>query len=68
LLGFIPQYVTLTMPAVALLLNRRFPGCGFVRTVILIPWAIPPVVNGLMWQWIYDPKIGALNALLHWLG
>jgi multiple sugar transport system permease protein len=54
--------------AVALLLNRRFPGCGFVRTVILIPWAIPPVVNGLMWQWIYDPKIGALNALLHWLG
>lgn len=54
--------------AIALLLNRPFPGCGFVRTIILIPWAIPPVVNGLMWQWIYDPKIGALNALLHWLG
>ena len=54
--------------AVALLLNRQFPGRGFVRTVILIPWAIPPVVNGLMWQWIYDPKIGALNALLRWLG
>jgi len=54
--------------AVALLLNRPFPGCGFVRTVILIPWAIPPVVNGLMWQWIYDPKTGALNALLHGLG
>jgi multiple sugar transport system permease protein len=53
---------------VALLLNRQFPGCAFVRTVILIPWAIPPVVNGLMWQWIYDPKIGALNALLRWLG
>lgn len=54
--------------AVALLLNRPFPGCGLVRAVILIPWAIPPVVNGLMWQWIYDPKIGALNALLKWLG
>ncbi len=54
--------------AVALLLNRPFPGCGLVRAVILIPWAIPPVVNGLMWQWIYDPKIGALNALLHGLG
>ena len=32
--------------AVALLLNRRFPGCGFVRTVILIPWAIPPGGSG----------------------
>ena len=54
--------------AVALLLNRPFPGCGFVRAIILVPWAIPPVVNGLMWQWIYDPKIGALNALLKWAG
>jgi multiple sugar transport system permease protein len=54
--------------AVALLLNRPFPGCRLVRTIILIPWAIPPVVNGLMWQWIYDPKTGALNALLHALG
>jgi multiple sugar transport system permease protein len=54
--------------AVAVLLNRPFPGCRLVRAVILIPWAIPPVVNGLMWQWIYDPKTGALNALLHALG
>jgi multiple sugar transport system permease protein len=52
----------------ALLLSRPFPGCGLVRALILIPWAIPPVVNGLMWQWIYDPKIGALNALLKYFG
>ncbi|MBV9783865.1 MAG: sugar ABC transporter permease [Acidisphaera sp.] len=54
--------------AVALLLSQAFPGRGLVRALILIPWAIPPVVNGLMWQWIYDPKIGALNALLRGLG
>jgi multiple sugar transport system permease protein len=35
-----------------------------VRTLVLVPWAIPPVVNGLMWQWIYDAKVGALNGLL----
>src|SRR5262245_54423619 len=40
--------------AVALLLNEEFPGRDLVRTLILLPWAIPPVVNGLMWQWIYD--------------
>jgi multiple sugar transport system permease protein len=49
---------------IALLLNEPFPGRGFVRTVALVPWAIPPVVNGLMWQWIYDAKVGALNGLL----
>lgn len=54
--------------AVALLLSRPFPGCGLLRTLILVPWAIPPVVNGLMWQWIYDPKVGALNGLLFSLG
>ena len=54
--------------AIALLLNQPFRGRGVVRTLILLPWAIPPVVNGLMWQWIYDSKIGALNGALVALG
>ncbi|MEO7761821.1 MAG: sugar ABC transporter permease [Casimicrobiaceae bacterium] len=53
---------------VALLLNQPFRGRGIARTLVLLPWAIPPVVNGLMWQWIYDSKIGALNGLLVSLG
>jgi ABC-type sugar transport system permease subunit len=53
---------------VALLLDQSFPGRGLLRTLILLPWAIPPVVNGLMWQWIYDSKIGALNGLLTTIG
>jgi len=53
---------------VALLLDMPFKGRGVLRTLILLPWAIPPVVNGLMWQWIYDAKIGALNGLLVSLG
>jgi multiple sugar transport system permease protein len=53
---------------IALLLDKPFPGRGVLRTLMLLPWAIPPVVNGLMWQWIYDSKIGALNGLLTSLG
>lgn len=53
---------------VALLLNAKFPGRGLLRTLILVPWAIPPVVNGLMWQWIYDSKVGAFNGLLYTMG
>jgi multiple sugar transport system permease protein len=59
--------VTLGM-LIALLLDQSFPGRSLVRTLILLPWAIPPVVNGLMWQWIYDSKVGALNGLLVSLG
>ena len=62
--GLVVVLVVVFGLAIALLLNREFPGRNLVRTLILLPWAIPPVVNGLMWQWIYDPKVGALNGLL----
>lgn len=53
---------------IALLLNQRFVGRGLLRALILIPWALPTMVNGMMWRWIYNPDYGALNALLTQLG
>jgi multiple sugar transport system permease protein len=53
---------------VALLLNQEFKGKSFVITCLLIPWAIPKVVNGLIWKWIYDGNFGILNAVLLKLG
>jgi multiple sugar transport system permease protein len=52
----------------ALLLNEEFPGRRVLSAVLLIPWAIPYVANGLMWKWIYDSGYGALNGLLLQLG
>lgn len=49
---------------IALILNEEFRGRGLVRSLVLVPWAIPPVVNGLMWQWILNSKAGILNGLL----
>ncbi|MBD3308862.1 ABC transporter permease subunit [candidate division KSB3 bacterium] len=54
--------------AIALLLNQNFKGRGLVRAFILIPWAIPAVVNGIMWKWILDSSYGILNALLKAMG
>jgi len=42
--------VTVLGVCIALLLNQRFRGRGVVRTLILLPWAIPLVVNGLLRQ------------------
>jgi len=53
---------------IALILNRPFRGRGFVRMLALLPWAVPAVVNGIMWKWILNPSYGALNGLLYSLG
>jgi len=52
----------------AMLLNRQFRGRNLVRMLALIPWAIPGVVNAIMWKWILNPSYGSLNGLLSSLG
>ncbi len=49
---------------VALLLDLRLHGRGFVRGLLIVPWALPTVINAMMWRVIYNPEFGALNALL----
>ncbi|NGQ95961.1 sugar ABC transporter permease [Brevibacillus sp. SYP-B805] len=49
---------------IALLLNEEIKGKTFLRSIIIIPWAVPTIVNGAMWKWIYHSEYGALNALL----
>ena len=52
----------------ALLLNEHFPGRGLVRALVLVPWLVPPVVNGFLWGWLLNGEYGALNGLLYDLG
>jgi ABC-type sugar transport system permease subunit len=47
-----------------LLLNVAFRGRAILRAIVILPWALPTIVNGLMWRWIFNPEYGALNALL----
>ena len=50
--------------ALALALNRKFRGRGIVRAAILIPWAVPTVVSGLLWKSMFDPQNGFVNYIL----
>jgi multiple sugar transport system permease protein len=54
--------------SLAMVLNETFVGRGVLRSLVLLPWAMPGVVNGLMWRTIFDAKTGALNGLLLQLG
>ena len=54
--------------AIAVLLNREFRGRIAVRVLLLVPWAVPPVVNGIMWKLIFDGSTGVVNSILLGLG
>ncbi|WP_036482490.1 carbohydrate ABC transporter permease [Myxosarcina sp. GI1] len=52
----------------ALVLNRTFFGRGVVRTIAIIPWALPTAVMGLAWAWIFNDQYGVINDILQRLG
>jgi multiple sugar transport system permease protein len=54
--------------AVAVLLNQKFRGQLILRALIILPWAVPTIVNAVAWRLIYHPDYGALNSLLFQLG
>ncbi len=53
---------------IAQLIASRPWGWQFLRIALIIPWAVPTIVNGAMWKWIYNADFGALNGLLYALG
>jgi multiple sugar transport system permease protein len=49
---------------VAVTLRRLFPGRGLVLAVLVLPWALPSVVSGVLWRRVFDPDNGLLNSFL----
>ncbi len=65
--------VTLTFQFVigvglALLVTQRLPGMAAIRTLLLIPMMISPVIVGLVWLFIYFPELGYLNYFIGLIG
>jgi len=64
-------FVAVTTPAevllglaMALVLDRSFRGRGWLRAIVLVPWAIPTVVASQMWRFIFNDRYGLFNFLL----
>jgi raffinose/stachyose/melibiose transport system permease protein len=54
--------------ALALLLRRRIAGHGVLKALVFGPAIIAPILVGLIWVFILDPKIGLLNRVLAGFG
>lgn len=50
--------------AIALLINQVGLGRRWVLAAVILPWALPGVVNAVVWGWIYNPSYGLLNGIL----
>jgi sorbitol/mannitol transport system permease protein len=52
----------------ALMLDRRFPGRGVARTMLIAPFLVMPVAAALLWKHaLYNPDYGLLNGVLNWI-
>lgn len=53
---------------IALVLNQQFLGRSLVRTIAILPWALPTALIGLAWAWIFNDQFGVVNDILLRLG
>lgn len=51
--------------AMAVALRQRFRLRGVILALLVLPWALPAVVEGVIWSWIYNPTFGVMNSALH---
>ena len=50
--------------ALAMILNMKFRGRRFLRTIVLIPWAMPTVVAGMAAKWAFNNDYGLINDFI----
>jgi len=53
---------------IALILNQPLRGRGVVRTIAILPWALPTALMALVWTWIFNDQYGVLNDMLRRIG
>jgi sorbitol/mannitol transport system permease protein len=52
----------------AVLLDRKFPGRGLARTLLIAPFLVMPVASALIWKHVlYNPNYGLLDGVLNWI-
>jgi multiple sugar transport system permease protein len=50
----------------ALVMNIKFKGRRFLRTIVLIPWAMPTIVIGMAAKWAFNNDYGLINDFIRW--
>lgn len=54
--------------AIALLIDQKVWTSRVTKFLILVPYAVPPIANGLIWSFVYSFEYGFLNRILFTTG
>lgn len=54
--------------AFGVFLNRDTKIKGILTAIAIIPWAIPGIVSGIIWRWMFHPSFGLINSILLRIG
>lgn len=68
ILVFVVVFSMISSISVGLLLNRNSRFSGILTAIAILPWALPPIVNGIIWKFIFYPGNGFANKLLMVMG
>ena len=47
--------------ALAVFFNQNFKLSAALRGAFLVPWLLPPMISGTIWQWMMDADSGVIN-------
>lgn len=68
LLVFVVVATSILGVLVSLFLNIQVKGAGILLAVAVLPWALPPYVNGILWRFVFHSGYGFMNKVLIGLG
>jgi len=57
-------FTLITSIILALCLNRMVRGSSFFRSLVVMPWAVPLILSGFLWSWMFHPSFGPISDLL----
>ena len=65
LVAFLSLSIALILAAMA---DHVVRGTTIYRTLLIWPYAVAPVVAGTIWMFIFDPTLGIVSYMLHFVG
>lgn len=68
ILVFVVVFTTVIGYLISVYLNVDVKGSGVLLALAILPWALPPFVNGVLWKFVFFSGYGFLNKLLIALG
>ncbi len=54
--------------ALALSMVRITRGAWLFRSLMILPWAVPAVISGIIWKWMFSPDFGVISDLFMKIG